>query len=47
MPASSSHGHSRSDVDARAHLDADPAPDMDPGAARAYGNAYAGAHANC
>ncbi len=47
MPASSSHSHSRSDVDARAYLDADPAANVDPGAARAYGNVYAGAHANC
>ena len=47
MPASSAHRNPRSDVDARAHLDADPAADVDARAACAYGNAYAGACANC
>ena len=48
MSSSSPHSHSRSDVDTRAHLDADPAPYVDPGAASAYGNACAGcANAGC
>ncbi len=47
MPASSPHRNARSDVDTRAHLDADPAADVDTGTACAYGNAYAGACAGC
>ncbi len=47
MPAPSSHRNSRSDVDPRTHLDANPAADMDAGTACAYRNTHAGACANC